>query len=83
MVVRSSLNIIILICLAFNLHQASSVSLTREQKYIVDRMVEAHRLYRAQESSHCRVGLSEKEANLTNCVFTPSSWILVCMCSVV
>ncbi|CAK6955055.1 nuclear receptor subfamily 1%2C group H, member 5 [Scomber scombrus] len=35
--------------------QASSVSLTREQKYIIDRMVEAHRLYRAQESSHCRL----------------------------
>ncbi|XP_038579232.1 nuclear receptor subfamily 1, group H, member 5 isoform X2 [Micropterus salmoides] len=35
--------------------QASSASLTREQKYIVDRMVEAHRLYRAQDSSHCRL----------------------------
>ncbi|XP_068188297.1 nuclear receptor subfamily 1, group H, member 5 [Antennarius striatus] len=35
--------------------QALSVSLTREQKYIVDRMVEAHRLYRAQDSSYCRL----------------------------
>ncbi|KAM7404336.1 hypothetical protein PAMP_011696 [Pampus punctatissimus] len=35
--------------------QAVSASLTREQKYIVDRMVEAHRLYRAQDGSHCRL----------------------------
>ncbi|XP_024914850.1 nuclear receptor subfamily 1, group H, member 5 isoform X2 [Cynoglossus semilaevis] len=35
--------------------QASSVSLTPEQKYTVDRMVEAHRLYRAQISSHSRL----------------------------
>ncbi|KAF1390806.1 hypothetical protein PFLUV_G00061860 [Perca fluviatilis] len=35
--------------------QALSASLTQEQKYIVDRMVEAHRLYRAQDSSHCRL----------------------------
>uniref|UniRef100_A0A3P8SJF8 Nuclear receptor subfamily 1, group H, member 5 n=1 Tax=Amphiprion percula TaxID=161767 RepID=A0A3P8SJF8_AMPPE len=35
--------------------QALSASLTREQKYTVDRMVEAHRLYRAQDSSSCRV----------------------------
>lgn len=34
--------------------QALSASLTREQKYIVDRMVEAHRLYRAQDSSNFR-----------------------------
>lgn len=34
--------------------QALSASLTREQRYMVDRMVEAHRLYRAQDSSHCR-----------------------------
>lgn len=39
----------------FDLHQASSSNLTREQKYTVDRMVEAYRLYRAQDSSHCRV----------------------------
>ncbi|XP_071331495.1 nuclear receptor subfamily 1, group H, member 5 isoform X1 [Trachinotus anak] len=38
--------------------QAVSASLTREQKYIVDRMVEAHRLYRAQNGSHSRVGHS-------------------------
>ncbi|XP_072224086.1 nuclear receptor subfamily 1, group H, member 5 [Leuresthes tenuis] len=31
--------------------QALSASLTREQKFIVDRMVEAHRLYRDQDSS--------------------------------
>ncbi|XP_028266122.1 nuclear receptor subfamily 1, group H, member 5 [Parambassis ranga] len=30
--------------------QAASSSLTREQKYIVDKMVEAHHLYRAQDS---------------------------------
>ncbi|XP_029291243.1 nuclear receptor subfamily 1, group H, member 5 isoform X2 [Cottoperca gobio] len=35
--------------------QAQSASITREQKYIVDRMVEAHRLYRAQDSSHGRL----------------------------
>ncbi|XP_049436438.1 nuclear receptor subfamily 1, group H, member 5 isoform X1 [Epinephelus fuscoguttatus] len=35
--------------------QVLSTSLTREQKYIVDRMVEAHRLYKAQDSSHCRL----------------------------
>ncbi|XP_060913519.1 nuclear receptor subfamily 1, group H, member 5 [Labrus mixtus] len=35
--------------------QALSASLTREQKYLVDRMVEAHRQYRAQDSSHCRL----------------------------
>ncbi|KAM3617522.1 uncharacterized protein V6R79_007542 [Siganus canaliculatus] len=35
--------------------QALSASLTREQKYIVDRMVEAHRLYRAQDSSYSRL----------------------------
>nr|XP_020468126.1 bile acid receptor-like [Monopterus albus] len=35
--------------------QALSASLTREQKYMVDRMVEAHRLYRVQDSSHCRL----------------------------
>lgn len=45
-------------CVNFHLQQAVSASLTREQKYIVDRMVEAHRLYRAQDSSHCRVGHS-------------------------
>uniref|UniRef100_A0A3Q0SAY9 Nuclear receptor subfamily 1, group H, member 5 n=1 Tax=Amphilophus citrinellus TaxID=61819 RepID=A0A3Q0SAY9_AMPCI len=38
--------------------QALSASLTREQKYIVDRMVEAHRLYRAQDSSNFRVRFS-------------------------
>ncbi|XP_041655130.1 nuclear receptor subfamily 1, group H, member 5 [Cheilinus undulatus] len=35
--------------------QALSSSLSREQKYIVERMVEAHRLYRAQDSSHCKL----------------------------
>ncbi|XP_023255536.1 bile acid receptor-like [Seriola lalandi dorsalis] len=35
--------------------QAVSASLTREQKYIVDRMVDAHRLYRAQNGSHGRL----------------------------
>lgn len=35
--------------------QALTASLTGEQKYIVDRMVEAHRLFRAQDSSHCRL----------------------------
>nr|XP_046251774.1 nuclear receptor subfamily 1, group H, member 5 isoform X2 [Scatophagus argus] len=35
--------------------QALSASLTQEQKYIVDRMVEAHRLYRTQDSSCCRL----------------------------
>lgn len=35
--------------------QALSSSLTREQKYMVDRMVEAHRLYRAQDGAHCRL----------------------------
>uniref|UniRef100_A0A3Q3FEG4 Nuclear receptor subfamily 1, group H, member 5 n=1 Tax=Labrus bergylta TaxID=56723 RepID=A0A3Q3FEG4_9LABR len=35
--------------------QALSASLSREQKYLVDRMVEAHRQYRAQDSSHCRL----------------------------
>ncbi|XP_069550107.1 nuclear receptor subfamily 1, group H, member 5 [Brachyistius frenatus] len=35
--------------------QAQSASLTSEQKYIVDRMVEAHRLYRAQDSSCVKV----------------------------
>ncbi|XP_053280387.1 nuclear receptor subfamily 1, group H, member 5 [Pleuronectes platessa] len=35
--------------------QTVSTSLTQEQKYIVDRMVEAHRLYRAQGSSHSRL----------------------------
>uniref|UniRef100_A0A3Q2WS98 Nuclear receptor subfamily 1, group H, member 5 n=1 Tax=Haplochromis burtoni TaxID=8153 RepID=A0A3Q2WS98_HAPBU len=34
--------------------QALSASLTREQKYIVDRMVEAHRLYRGQDSNNFR-----------------------------
>lgn len=36
--------------------QVFSVSLSREQKHLVDRMVEAHRLCRAEDSSHCRVG---------------------------
>ncbi|XP_058498687.1 nuclear receptor subfamily 1, group H, member 5 isoform X2 [Solea solea] len=35
--------------------KALTVSLTQEQKYIVDRMVEAHRLYRAQNNSHIRM----------------------------
>uniref|UniRef100_A0A4W6BZS9 Nuclear receptor subfamily 1, group H, member 5 n=2 Tax=Lates calcarifer TaxID=8187 RepID=A0A4W6BZS9_LATCA len=35
--------------------QALSASLTREQKHIVDTMVEAHRLYRAQNGSHSRL----------------------------
>ncbi|KAK9515674.1 hypothetical protein VZT92_026301 [Zoarces viviparus] len=35
--------------------QALSASLTREQKYMVDRMVEAHQLYKAQDSNHCRL----------------------------
>uniref|UniRef100_A0A3B4ZTR0 Nuclear receptor subfamily 1, group H, member 5 n=1 Tax=Stegastes partitus TaxID=144197 RepID=A0A3B4ZTR0_9TELE len=34
-----------------------SASLTREQKHIVDRMVEAHRLYRAQDGAGCRFDL--------------------------
>ncbi|XP_034000858.1 nuclear receptor subfamily 1, group H, member 5 [Trematomus bernacchii] len=34
--------------------QALSASLTREQKYIVDRLAEAHPLYRAQDTSDCR-----------------------------
>lgn len=37
------------------LSQAPSASLTREQKQVVDRMVEAHRQYKAQDSSPCRV----------------------------
>lgn len=41
-------------------HQALSASLTQDQKYLVDRLVEAHRLYRAQDSSHSRVGHSEQ-----------------------
>uniref|UniRef100_A0A3B4TB52 Nuclear receptor subfamily 1, group H, member 5 n=1 Tax=Seriola dumerili TaxID=41447 RepID=A0A3B4TB52_SERDU len=43
--------------------QAVSASLTREQKYIVDRMVDAHRLYRAQNGSHGRVG--HRVSNIT------------------
>ncbi|XP_054465005.1 nuclear receptor subfamily 1, group H, member 5 isoform X1 [Anoplopoma fimbria] len=35
--------------------QALSASLTREQKYIMDRMVEAHQLYKTQDSNHCRL----------------------------
>ncbi|KAM3871628.1 nuclear receptor subfamily 1, group H, member 5 [Diretmus argenteus] len=35
--------------------QVLLASLSREQKYIVDRMVEAHRQYRAQDNSQCRV----------------------------
>uniref|UniRef100_A0A665X019 Nuclear receptor subfamily 1, group H, member 5 n=1 Tax=Echeneis naucrates TaxID=173247 RepID=A0A665X019_ECHNA len=35
--------------------QGVSDSLTREQKYIVDRLVEAHRLYRAQNCTHDRL----------------------------
>lgn len=35
--------------------QAPSASLTREQKQVVDRMVEAHRQYKAQDSSPCRL----------------------------
>ncbi|CAN9515817.1 unnamed protein product [Ophioblennius macclurei] len=35
--------------------QALSSGLSREQKYMVDRMVEAHQLYRAQDGSSCRV----------------------------
>uniref|UniRef100_UPI003AB06E54 nuclear receptor subfamily 1, group H, member 5 n=1 Tax=Centroberyx gerrardi TaxID=166262 RepID=UPI003AB06E54 len=35
--------------------QVLSASLSREQKYMVDKMVEAHRQYRAQDSTHCRV----------------------------
>ncbi|KAF7641584.1 hypothetical protein LDENG_00277070, partial [Lucifuga dentata] len=35
--------------------QILSTSLSQEQKYLVDRMVEAHRLYRAQDSALCRV----------------------------
>ncbi len=53
------------------LHQALSATLSAEQKYIVDRMVEAHGLYRAQDSSHCRVGHTE-ETSLT------SSLIILC-----
>ena len=47
-----------LISCCVNFHQTLSTSLTQEQKYVVDRMVEAHRLYRAQSSSHSRVGHS-------------------------
>nr|XP_019944675.1 PREDICTED: bile acid receptor-like isoform X2 [Paralichthys olivaceus]XP_019944676.1 PREDICTED: bile acid receptor-like isoform X2 [Paralichthys olivaceus] len=46
--------------------QTLSASLTQEQKYIVDRMVEAHRLYRAQSSSHSRVGHSVETITLPN-----------------
>lgn len=35
--------------------QALAPTLTRDQKYIVDRMMEAHRLYRAQDGSQCRL----------------------------
>ncbi|XP_026188318.1 nuclear receptor subfamily 1, group H, member 5 [Mastacembelus armatus] len=34
--------------------QALSASLTRDQKFIVDRMMDAHRLYRGQDSSYYR-----------------------------
>uniref|UniRef100_A0A668AE96 Nuclear receptor subfamily 1, group H, member 5 n=1 Tax=Myripristis murdjan TaxID=586833 RepID=A0A668AE96_9TELE len=36
--------------------------LSREQKYMVDRMVEAHRQYRVQDSTHCRVGHDEGDS---------------------
>lgn len=35
--------------------QASATSLTREQQYVADRMVEAHRLFRSQDAGHHRV----------------------------
>lgn len=85
-------------CVNFHLQQAVSASLTREQKYIVDRMVEAHRLYRAQDSSHGRVGHSVETLGIniyiylweTSCTskntatfFMLASWRLVCVCSVV
>lgn len=38
-----------------DLHQVPA-GLTREQRYTVDRMVEAHRLYRTEDGGHSRVG---------------------------
>ncbi|XP_075882636.1 nuclear receptor subfamily 1, group H, member 5 [Nelusetta ayraudi] len=35
--------------------QASAASLTREQRYVADRMVEAHRLFRSQDVGHHRL----------------------------
>lgn len=64
-------------CAHFHLHQALSASLTREQKYIVDRMVEAHRLYRGQDSNNFRVG-SSPETYSAKIVFLFSS----CFCCV-
>lgn len=72
-----------------NFHQASSASLTREQKYMVDRMVEAHRLYRAQDSGHSRVGHSVETLGCTSkrthlhFSLTLPSWFPVCVCSAV
>ncbi|XP_019907423.2 nuclear receptor subfamily 1, group H, member 5 isoform X3 [Esox lucius] len=35
--------------------QVASTNLSREQKHVLDRMVEAHRQYRLQDTAHCRV----------------------------
>ncbi|KAJ8016621.1 hypothetical protein DPEC_G00009150 [Dallia pectoralis] len=35
--------------------QGVSTHLSRDQKHVLDRMVEAHRQYRLQDSAHCRV----------------------------
>lgn len=37
------------------LPQAPPTCLTREQRYVADRMVEAHRLFRSQDVGHHRV----------------------------
>uniref|UniRef100_A0A8D3A4I6 Nuclear receptor subfamily 1, group H, member 5 n=1 Tax=Scophthalmus maximus TaxID=52904 RepID=A0A8D3A4I6_SCOMX len=52
--------------------QAPSTSLTPEQKYTVDRMVEAHRLYRAQGGSHGRVGRRVETTEGLSDVVSPS-----------
>lgn len=66
-------------------YQALSASLTREQKHIVDTMVEAHRLYRAQNGSHSRVCHTvETEPILPqthyHCSCSPRDFLCVCVC---
>lgn len=51
--------------------QQVSAGLTREQRYTVDRMVEAHRLYRAEDGSHSRVGKTAPPSIDANFHFCP------------
>ncbi|KAL1021128.1 hypothetical protein UPYG_G00009170 [Umbra pygmaea] len=60
--------------------QVVSTHLSREQKHVLDRMVEAHRQYRVHDTAHCRVfewnGTENNEDRQNNMVSPPSHKLL-------